>query len=81
MIDNLYRFRFDGFQQYTVERYAYHANGQPEYIGIAKKGSASSDAKWLITKYTYNGSNQVTLKETSDENAVWDDYNTTVTYS
>lgn len=32
---------------------------QPIYIGWAAPGAATTDAKWLIRRFTYDGSNRV----------------------
>lgn len=47
------------------------------YIGVAAKGTATSEAGWLIFFLTYNSDNMVTLIQSS-ENAIWDNRITTV---
>lgn len=67
-----------GFPQ---SRYDYDAGNLLIYSGIAPQGAATSDAKWLIQKYTYDGANNLTSIKTSKENVVWDNRATSVTYS
>lgn len=50
------------------------------YIGFAARGSATSDAKWLIAKFTYDGNDQVTDITISTDNVVFDNY-ASLTYS
>lgn len=38
-------------------------DGQPVYIGFGAKGLASSADGWLLQKFTYDGSNFVTLRQ------------------
>ena len=33
---------------------AYNASNQVEYLGTADKGTANSDNRWMIRKYTYS---------------------------
>jgi len=40
-----------------IQRLAYNASGFVEYIGLAKPGTATSEAKWQIKKLTYSGTN------------------------
>jgi YD repeat-containing protein len=50
--------------------------GNPIYIGWAPPGVATSDAKWKIRKFTYDGNSQVTnIKFANGDvgfNAIWD---------
>lgn len=41
--------------------YDVRTDGQPVYIGHAPKGTAESSGGWTLYKYTYNGSNQITM--------------------
>jgi len=46
-------------------------SGNLDYEGTADQGIATSDAKWLIYKYTWSGSNPSTRK--TAVNIAWDD--------
>lgn len=65
------------------------ANGNPVYIGKAKVGTLTSEAKWQISKQTYDASQSLTRKEwpqndeskaSSEYEFIWDD-RLTYTYS
>ncbi len=61
--------------RYT-KQLAYDADGNLEFLGIAKIGSATSDAKWQIRKLTWTSNNLVTIEWTDGDfefNNVWDD--------
>lgn len=45
--------------------YVARTDGQPIYVGFAPKGAATSDNVWLIQKSTYNGSNQLTQRQSA----------------
>ncbi len=60
------------------QRFAYHANGQIEFHGIGKRGTADSAAAWYVTKSTFNGNNQVTDIKVAPQQSVWDDRATLV---
>ena len=57
--------------------YAGGTSGQPIYVGWATPGVATSDAKWKIRKFTYDGNNQLTNIQFANGdvgfNAKWDD--------
>lgn len=59
-----------------VERFDYDANSNMIYHGVAAPGSATSAAVWFIEKYTYDGSNRVTLHQLANgtdlANNIWD---------
>lgn len=38
-----------------IEKKAYDANGRLEYYGQAEPGTAKSEPKWRIEKYSYSG--------------------------
>jgi len=61
-------------------RVDYDASGNAIYVGTAPKGKADSDSAWIITKNTYDGSNQLTLAQTSNDDVKWTE-RTTETYS
>ena len=61
-------------------RFSYDANQNLVYMAFGRKGIASSDAGWLIFKYTVDANENVTLVQSSQFNGVWDDRATT-TYS
>jgi hypothetical protein len=63
-----------------ITRLAYTSDGKLEYSGLARKGSLSSDASWLIEKFVYTGDN-LTQTLMSEFNQVWDDRETTVSFS
>lgn len=46
------------------------SDGQPDYIGYASRGVASSQAAWTIHKFTYSGNN-MTLRQLAYR-AIWD---------
>jgi hypothetical protein len=52
--------------------YAYNANNLVEYIGLAVRGTLTSQSAWDIYKFTYTG-NFVILRQTAPVNSVWDD--------
>jgi hypothetical protein len=53
------------------------ANGNTIYLGYAKAGSATSDAVWMIKKFTYDANDTATRGQLANDNAsfsfVWDD--------
>jgi len=53
------------------------ANGNAIYVGYAKGGSATTDAVWLIKKFTYDVNDAVTRTQIANNNLsfnfVWDD--------
>ena len=51
-------------------RVSYDGSGNAEYVGMGAKGLAADTTGWLIAKYTYDGSNRVTLKQTVV--GIWD---------
>jgi hypothetical protein len=53
------------------QRVDYDGSGNAIYIGYAKIGVAADEAEWLIQKFTYNGSNQMTLRQIKQKGA-WD---------
>jgi hypothetical protein len=46
--------------QHTKYDYVARTDGQPVYAGFAPRGLADSNPNWMLYKYTYDGSNQVT---------------------
>lgn len=62
-----------------AERFAYTAGGLVEYHGWAPAGSLEGQAIWAICKFTYTGSNLVTIiwadGNTNNDN-VWTNYGT-----
>lgn len=63
-----------------ITRLAYASDGKLEYSGLARKGAASSDAAWLIEKFVYSG-DQLVQTLMSDFNQIWDNRETTVSFS
>ena len=51
------------------EVFAYDSAGRLEYYGQAEPGSLTSEAKWMIEKYTYSGINEITKKYPNGSNA------------
>jgi len=51
-------------------RVEYNGDGTTLYAGYGARGLASSDDGWLIQKFTYNGSLQVTLRQIAYD--TWD---------
>lgn len=45
-------------------------DGQPVYLGCGAKGLASSATGWIIQKFTYDGDNQFTLRQSAYDS--WD---------
>lgn len=43
--------------------YLARTDGQPTYIGFAPRGLAVGTTGWLLQKFTYDGSNQCTLRQ------------------
>lgn len=43
--------------------YDVRTDGQPVYQGFADTGVATSTPEWLIYKFSFNGSNQVTNRD------------------
>ena len=58
-------------------RYDYdtRTDGQPVYIGFAQPGTATSTEAWLIHKFTFDGSNNVTRRQVVTDKA-WDNRTT-----
>ena len=52
-------------------RVAYNGDLQTEYAGYGARGLAAGTDGWLIQKFTYNASKQVTLRQSAY--AAWDD--------
>jgi len=50
--------------------YVSRTDGQPIYIGFGPRSLASSTNGWLIHKFTYDGSNFLTLRQTAFD--TWD---------
>lgn len=52
-------------------------SGNTIYLGYAKAGSATSDAVWLIKKFTYDANDTITRAQLAEDNCafqfVWDD--------
>ena len=51
--------------------YTTRTDGQPVYLGFAPKGLASSATGWLLHKFTYDGSDRVTVRQIAYD--IWDD--------
>ena len=74
---NLSALRYTAVPSGMKQRFDYvsRTDGQPVYIGWAASGLAEGSAGWLIHKYTYNVSDQVTeinvYGATSADSATW----------
>lgn len=55
----------------NLQMRAEYASGNLVYCGFAEKGLGISASGWLIQKYTYDASAQVTLRQISYDS--WDD--------
>ena len=45
-----------------IQRVEYDGSGNAIYVGYAESGTAESALTWLLFKFTYDGSNQMTAK-------------------
>lgn len=60
---------------YPPSNYAYDANNNTEYVGIASEWGASDSAcKWTIFKLTLNGVGNPTRIRSTKSYVVWDNY-------
>jgi hypothetical protein len=60
-----------------IQRIAYNANSLPEYVGLARPGSATSAAVWQIRKFIYSGTNVTEINFAGSSVAfsqIWDDH-------
>jgi hypothetical protein len=53
--------------------YAYDANNRIEYIGWAQRGAATSEEKWFMIKFVYNGNGTVAQILAAPKYSIWDD--------
>lgn len=53
------------------QRVDYDEDGNAIYIGYAPMGTAADEANWLIQKFTYDGSNRMTLRQIKRK-GTWD---------
>ncbi len=51
--------------------YGSRTDSQPVYLGYARRSVATSDNAWIIFFFTYDGSDRLTLKQSSY--GTWDD--------
>lgn len=56
------------------------STGMPLYYGLAERGSATSDAKWTIKKYVYDGNGHWLYSLVSDPNQIWDNRASVTSY-
>lgn len=66
----------DAYQQ-TFD-YGARTDGQPVYVCNGARGLATSAQGWIIYKYTYDGSNNVTVRQAALDSC---DNRATATYS
>ncbi len=52
--------------------YDVRTDGQPVYLGFAPQGLATSNTHWLLHKFTYDGSDRVTVRQISYNS--WDNH-------
>ena len=71
--DNINRMSVTIIPPSHIVNYAYTATFQIEYMGHAKKGSATSAAVWTVRKYTYTAQKQIETERVA-HNIAWDDY-------
>lgn len=57
---SIYEFHFGHANEETLFDYGARTDGQPVYIATAPTGTSQDAAAWLVTKYTYDGSNRAT---------------------
>ena len=66
---------------YPCVNYVYDADGNEIYIGIAPRGSATSDPSWKVLFLTYvdtSTGKQVETVRSSPDNSVFDNYATLI---
>lgn len=51
-------------------RIEYNGDGTQKYVGYAPKGHSTGDDGWLLWEFTYNGSKQMTLRQSAFD--TWD---------
>lgn len=61
-----------------IDHVDYDVNSNAVYIGYAPAGSSDADAKWLVYKFTYDGSNRYTGSNVSAFNSIWNNRATLV---
>lgn len=61
-------------------RLDYQGGTNVVYIGFAVSGSLTSEPKWIICKFIYDASSNVTQIDVAPENSIWDN-RTSLTYS
>lgn len=50
-----------------------NANGQTLYMGYARKGAATSDALWIVVKFTYDANGNFQYEQSSKPYSIYDD--------
>lgn len=50
---------------YIVADYDVRTDGQPVYLGMANRGASTSDSVWIVYKFTYDVSNQMTARQSA----------------
>lgn len=69
------------FAKDPIVRVSRDADGNIEYIGIAERGSLTSESKWVIIKLYRDSENRFSYSELSLRNVVFDDRATTVVFA
>lgn len=67
---NVFAHRFTQIESNQQGRWDYGAGTVVLYAGYAPKGLATSVASWLLQKFTYDGNNNVTLRQIAYDS--WD---------
>ena len=84
MSSKLQRAILDTSNDEFIYNYDYDGSNNLIYLGKARPDSGNAEAKWMIAKFTYTGTNMIT-KRLADGNIlqdnVWDDRATTVVYA
>lgn len=57
-----------GYQQV----FAYDVSSRVEYLGVAQRGHATSDAVWWIFNFSYDASSNVTAIKMAPKGSIWD---------
>ena len=58
--------------KFQIDQIDYDTNSNALYVGIASQGAKTSEAKWIIYKYVYDGSNRYTGSLCAGQNQIWD---------
>jgi hypothetical protein len=59
---------------HVIRQFVYDSEQRPQYIGYAKRGSATSDAAWTVEKLTYTSDGLMQTSRISPANQIFDNY-------